>query len=90
MQWRFERRTINFVDAMIDLINLHAPLLANLDDPDRFQAQYKVSLELNAVMVHDLAIQTPKRLASGTADPKWCAYPFPFMGFEFDFSVSVS
>jgi RimJ/RimL family protein N-acetyltransferase len=59
---------------MIELINLHTPALASLDHPDRFQAQYKVSFELNAGMVHDLAIQTQKRLASGAADPKWCAY----------------
>lgn len=43
---------------MIELINLHTPALASLEHPDRFQAQYKVSFELNAGMVHDLAIQT--------------------------------
>jgi|ERR1039458_4633338 RimJ/RimL family protein N-acetyltransferase len=59
---------------MIELINLHTPALTSLDHPDDFQAQYKVSFELNTGMLHDLAIQTQKRLASGTADPKWCAY----------------
>jgi ribosomal-protein-alanine N-acetyltransferase len=72
--WQVERGNINFVDTMIELINLHTPALAGLDHPDRFQAQYHVSFELNSDMVHDLAIRTQKRLASGTADPKWCAY----------------
>jgi ribosomal-protein-alanine N-acetyltransferase len=60
---------------MVELINLHTPALTGLrDQPDEFQAQYKVSFGPNAGMIHDLAIQTQKRLASGIADPKWCAY----------------
>ena len=60
---------------MVELINLHAPALTSLrDQPDEFQARYKVSFGLNLGTIHDLAIQTQKRLASGIADPKWCAY----------------
>ena len=60
---------------MVELINLHAPALASLlDDPEKFQAEYNVSIRAHIAEIREFALHLQQRLASSHSDPKWCGY----------------
>jgi [ribosomal protein S5]-alanine N-acetyltransferase len=60
---------------MVELINLHAPALASLlDDPEKFQADYNVSLRANIPTIREFALHMQQRLSDSHSDPKWCGY----------------
>jgi [ribosomal protein S5]-alanine N-acetyltransferase len=60
---------------MVELINLHAPALAGLlDDPEKFQAEYNVTLRANIAEIREFALHLQQRLSDPRSDPKWCGY----------------
>jgi [ribosomal protein S5]-alanine N-acetyltransferase len=61
--------------VMVELINLHAPALASLlDDPEKFQVEYNVSLRAHIAEIRESALHLQQRLSDSRSDPKWCGY----------------